>query len=168
MTDTTALNAETTILLATFMWRRRLNSVALANAIHRRPGKVADRTSTQVKIQMINRCRVKMSQKGLYRLKDSPQKKGGGKREKKKERTFVSSVSCLANLYERRPPRIRIPTSSDGESTQLYDTYSHIIIFKVHISRCLIYLGPVLRLSLYKFIVLGSLGQETVQFDPKS
>ena len=96
MTDTTALNAKTTILLATFMWRRRLNSVALANAIHRRPGKVADRTSTQVKIQMINRCRVKMSQKGLYRLKDSPQKNGGGKRGKKKERTFVSFVSCLA------------------------------------------------------------------------
>ena len=99
------------------MWRRRLNNVALANAIHRRLGKVADRTSTQVKIQMINRCRVKMSQKGLYRLKDSPQKNGGGKRGKKKERTFVSFVSCLANLYERRPPRIRIPASSDSEST---------------------------------------------------
>ena len=117
MTDTTALNAETATLLAAFMWRRRLNSVVMANATHKRPGKVADGTSTQVKIQMINRCRVKMSQKGLYGLKDSPQKKGGGKRGKKKERTFVSSVSCLANLYERRPPRIQIPVSSDSEST---------------------------------------------------
>ena len=69
----------------------------MANATHRRLRKVADGTSTQMKVQMINRCRVKISQKGLYKLKDSPQKK---KRKKKKERTFVSSVSCLGNLYE--------------------------------------------------------------------
>ena len=76
MTDTIALNAGTSTLLAAFMWRRHLNSVTLANATHRRPGKVADGTSTQVKVQMINRCRVKMSQEGLYyKLKDSPQKK---------------------------------------------------------------------------------------------
>ena len=61
-----------------------------------------DGTSTQVKVQMINRCRVKMSQEGLYKLKDSPQKSEKGKKDgrKKKERTFVPSVSCLANLYE--------------------------------------------------------------------
>ena len=70
MTDTTALNAETATLLAAFMWRRRLNSVTLANATHRRPGKVIDGTSTQVKVQMINRCRVKMSQEGLYKFFD--------------------------------------------------------------------------------------------------
>ena len=121
MTDTTALNAKTATLLAAFIWRRRLNSVFLANATHRRSGNVADGTSTQVKVQMINRCKVKMSQKELYKLKDSPQKRrgggGGGKRGKKKERTFVSSVSCLANIYERRPSRIRIPASSNSEST---------------------------------------------------
>ena len=43
------------------MWIRHLNSVTLANATHRRLGKVADGISTQVKVQMINRCRVKMS-----------------------------------------------------------------------------------------------------------
>ena len=43
---------------------------------------MADGTSTQMKVQMINRCRVKISQKGLYKLKDSPQKK---ERKKKKE-----------------------------------------------------------------------------------
>ena len=95
MTDTTALNAETTILLATFMWRRRLNSVALANAIHRRPGKVADRTSTQVKIQMINRCRVKMSQEGLYKSKDSPQKSERGKKDGRKKKKENICIICI-------------------------------------------------------------------------
>ena len=120
MTDTTALNAKTATLLAAFIWRRRLNSVSLANATHRRPRNVADGISTQVKVQMINRCKEKMSQKELYKLKDSPQKRrggGGGKRGKKKERTFVSSVSCLANIYERRPSQIQIPASSNSEST---------------------------------------------------
>ena len=51
-TDTTVLNAETVTLLAAFMWRRRLNSVTLANATHRGPVKVADGTSTQVRVQM--------------------------------------------------------------------------------------------------------------------
>ena len=54
------------------MWKRRRNSVTLANATHRGPGKVADGTSTQVRVQMINRCRVKMN----YKVGDSPQKKG--------------------------------------------------------------------------------------------
>ena len=96
MTDTTALNARIATLLAVFMWRRHLNSVTLANATHRRPGKVIDRTSTQVKVQMINKCRVKMSQEGLYKLKDSPQKSERKTEGRKKERTFVSFVSCLA------------------------------------------------------------------------
>ena len=86
------------------MWRRRLNSITLANATHRGPRKVADGTSTQVKVQIINRCRVKMSQKGLYKLGDSPQRRGPGSKEK--ERKLVSFVSCLGNLYERTPPRI--------------------------------------------------------------
>ena len=58
------------------MWRIRLNNVALANATHKGPGKVADGTSTQVRVQMINRCRAKMNQKELYKVGDSPQKGG--------------------------------------------------------------------------------------------
>ena len=62
------------------MWRKRLNSATLANATHRELGKVADGTSTQVRVQMINRWKVKMIQKRLYKVEDSPQKgdrKGG-------------------------------------------------------------------------------------------
>ena len=67
------------------MWRRRLNSATLVNATHREleNGKVADETSTQVTVQMINRWRVKMIQKVLYKVGDSPQKGDGRGREKK-------------------------------------------------------------------------------------
>ena len=59
-------------ILAAFMWRRRLNNATLANATHRELGKVGDETSTQVKVQMINKWKVKMIQKGLYKVGDSP------------------------------------------------------------------------------------------------
>ena len=97
MTDTTALNVGKTTLLAAFMWRRRLNSVTLTNATHRRSGKVADGTSTQVEVQMINRCRVKMSQKGLYKLRDFPQKRG----EKKKKEEKRENICIICILFRQ-------------------------------------------------------------------
>ena len=56
------------------MWKRRLNSATLVNATHRELRKVVDGISTQVRVQMINRWKVKMIQKGLYKVGDSPQK----------------------------------------------------------------------------------------------
>ena len=44
-----------------------MNSATLANATHRELGKVADGTSTQVRVRMINKWRVKMIQKGYIR-----------------------------------------------------------------------------------------------------
>ena len=70
-------------LLAAFMWKRCLNSATLANATHRELGNVADRTSTQVKVQMINRWRVKIIQKRLYKVGDSPWKGDWRRREKR-------------------------------------------------------------------------------------
>ena len=46
--------------LAAFMWRRLLNSDALATITHRKPDKVSDGTGTQVRAQMINKCKMKM------------------------------------------------------------------------------------------------------------
>ena len=60
------------------MWRRPLNSAALANATHRKLKKMSNETGTQVRTQMINKCRIKMVQKGLYNVKDPPWD-GGGK-----------------------------------------------------------------------------------------
>ena len=67
------------------MWRRRLNNATLATATHRELGKVADGTSTQVKVQMINKWRVKMIQKRLYKVEDSSWKENRIRKEEKKK-----------------------------------------------------------------------------------
>ena len=53
------------------MWRRPLNSATLTTATHRELGKVADGTSTQVGVPIINKWRMKMIQKKIYKVEDS-------------------------------------------------------------------------------------------------
>ena len=55
----------------------------MANATHRELGKVTDETSTQVRVQMIDRWRVKMIQKGLYKV-ETPHESGIERRERKR------------------------------------------------------------------------------------
>ena len=62
----------TTTFLAAFMLRKLLNSDALATTTHRKPKRVSDETSTQVKAQMINKCRIKMGQRELYNVRNPP------------------------------------------------------------------------------------------------
>ena len=50
------------------MWRRPLNSTALATTTYRKPNGVFDGTSTQVRVRMINRCRVKMVRMRIYKV----------------------------------------------------------------------------------------------------
>ena len=64
------IECTTATFLAGFMLRRPLNSVALANTTHRKPKRVSDETNTQVKAQMINKCRIKMIQGGIYNVSD--------------------------------------------------------------------------------------------------
>ena len=52
-----------TTLLAAFMWRRPLNITILATTTHRKPKNVSDETGTQVRAQMINKCRIRMVRK---------------------------------------------------------------------------------------------------------
>ena len=88
------------------MWRRRLNSVTLANATHRELGKGADGTSTQVRVQMVNKWRVKIIQKGLYKVGDSPRNEGG----EKKNKTAIRTVLILkSNHIHVKPPQIEGP-----------------------------------------------------------
>ena len=61
-----------TTFLAAFMWRRLLNNAILATTTHIRLKGVSDGTSTQVRTQMINKCRIKMTQKELYNVRDPP------------------------------------------------------------------------------------------------
>ena len=60
------------VFLAAFMWRRPLNSITLATATHKKPRKVSDGTGTQVRVQMVNKCKIKIVQEGLYNMKDLP------------------------------------------------------------------------------------------------
>ena len=64
------------------MWRRPLNSATLATATHIELGKVADGINTQVEVQIINKWRVKITQKKIYKVEDSSWK-GDWKRERK-------------------------------------------------------------------------------------
>ena len=61
-----------TTFLAAFMWRRHLNSTALATTTHRKPKRVSDGIGTQVRTQMINKCRMKIVQRKIYNVKDPP------------------------------------------------------------------------------------------------
>ena len=54
------------------MWRRPLNSVAMATTIYRKPKRMFDETSTQVVTQMINKCQIEIVQKELYNVRDLP------------------------------------------------------------------------------------------------
>ena len=58
--------------LAAFMLRRPLNSAALAITTHKKPEGVFNGICTQVRAQMINKCRIKMAQMELYNVRDSP------------------------------------------------------------------------------------------------
>ena len=69
--------------LAAFMWRRPLNSTTLATTTHKKLERVSDGTGTQVRVRMINRWRVKMIQRRIYKVKDSSWKRGGKKERKR-------------------------------------------------------------------------------------
>ena len=69
--------------LAAFMWRRPLNSTTLATTTHKKSERVSDGTGTQVRVRMINRWRVKMIQRRIYKVKDSSWKRGDKKERKR-------------------------------------------------------------------------------------
>ena len=56
--------------LAAFIWRRLLNSAALAFPTHRGPIRVSDVTSTQMVAWMINKWRAKIIERKLYNVRD--------------------------------------------------------------------------------------------------
>ena len=73
-----------TIFLAAFTWRRPLISAALATTTHRKPKRVSDRTGTQIRAQMTNKCRIKMVQRELYNVRDPSWERD----QKNRERTL--------------------------------------------------------------------------------
>ena len=58
--------------LTALMWRGLVNNVTLATTTDRKIEEMSDRTGTQVKVQMINKCKVLMTSRGLYKRGESP------------------------------------------------------------------------------------------------
>ena len=67
--------------LAAFMCIKPLNIVVQATATHKKSEMVSDGTNTQVVVQMINKCRIKIVQKELYNVRDPPWIRDRKKRE---------------------------------------------------------------------------------------
>ena len=71
------------------MWRRPLNSTVLVTTTHKKSKWVSDGMGTQVRAQMINKCGIKMTQRGLYNGRDPPSKGGGRKKKEKRKREEI-------------------------------------------------------------------------------
>ena len=56
--------------LAAFMWIRSLNSATSAITTHKKLERVSDGMGTQVRAQMINKCRMKMIYREIYNMRD--------------------------------------------------------------------------------------------------
>ena len=69
----------TATFLTALMWRGLANSVTLVTTTHRKMGEMSDGTNTQVKVQMIDKCKVLMTSRGLR--EGSPHEEGDRKKE---------------------------------------------------------------------------------------
>ena len=62
------------------MRKRPLNSATLATATHKEMIRVSDRTSVQIEVWMISKCKVQMIGEGLC-IEESPKRRGRKKRK---------------------------------------------------------------------------------------
>ena len=117
--------------LAAFMWRRPLNSAILATTTHKKPKRVSNGTSTQVRAQMINKCRIKMFRRELYNVRDPP-----WEREEEREKQDCSNLNCLCiqlwSIYTS-------VTSSDWKSTDIRTSYLCLIVIQFSTNCCSIH-----------------------------
>ena len=67
------------------MWRRQANSVTLASVTHRKIRWISDGTGTQVKVQMVNKCKVLIQLRRLYKRRRSPCRGDRGLREEREK-----------------------------------------------------------------------------------
>ena len=137
------IKCTTTTFLAAFMWRRPLNNAASANATHRKLKRVFDGTGTQVKTQMINKCRIKLVQIRLYNVKDLPWKR------KKNCKQIYNRALRVKYL------RISVLKPIREHYSLTNFCYLSLLSIKTFFFCYLIHVSPVLQPILYKFIVLG-------------
>ena len=107
--------------LAAFMWRRLLNSTVLVTTTHRKPKRVSDGKDTQIRVQITNKCRIKMIWRELYNVRDLPWERG----IKKIGREHCSNLNCLCiqlwSIYTS-------VTSSDWKSIYIKISYLCLIV----------------------------------------
>ena len=75
-----------------------MNSAALAITTHRKMEGVSDGTSTQVGIQIINKCKAMMASRRLYK-KGSPHEEGHARKGRGIERELENLKEEPANIY---------------------------------------------------------------------
>ena len=59
-----------TTFLTVFMWRRHLNNETLVITTHKESEEVSNKTDTQVKSQMNDKCKVKIIQREIYNVEN--------------------------------------------------------------------------------------------------
>ena len=92
-------------LLAAFMWRRPLNSIALAVTTHKGFEKVSDGTSTRVMDWTINKWRAKITWRELYNVRDLP--KGRGHKICRENTVILRKVTVIKskrNIFKNHSP----------------------------------------------------------------
>ena len=145
-----------TTFLATFMWRRYLNSEALATTTHKKLREVSDGTGTQVISQTINKCKIKMIQRELYNVKNLLWK-GDRRNSRKKDSILIYNCTQLELIYMNTKLlglRICSHLSLKFNSNLLWTCDNC----------CPNSLRPsAFQPTLYKFIILDSLGQHTLR-----
>ena len=57
---------------AALIWRGLVSNVTLAITTYRKMGEMSDGTDIQVKVQIINKCKVLMTSRGLYKRGEFP------------------------------------------------------------------------------------------------
>ena len=115
------IECATATFLTAFMWRKPLNSATLVTKTHKKQKRMSDGTDTQVRAQMINKCRIKIVQRELYNVRDPP-----WGRDWKREREHCSHQN---DTYNRFNWFIWKLTSSDSKFIQLYVPCPCLIIF---------------------------------------
>ena len=133
------------------MWRRPLNSAALATTTHRRPERVSDGTSTQVVAQMINKCRIKIVQRELYNVRDRLWiwDWKNHKRNTVAIKNQICNQTCVKYI---RTHLLRLCRWRFSLEKSIY-----LLVLNI-LSYCPTHFSPVFQLILYKFIVLAFLG----------
>ena len=137
------------------MWRSPLNNVALAAATHKRLGRASDGTSIRVMACIINKWRARINQKRIYNVRYPP---GIGIGEIYRENTVTTRTKIVSkfkrNILKDHSPRT-LPRKAFFAQSLFFFTF---LLSLIHYACCSIHWSLVFKPTLYKFIVLGTLG----------